>query len=328
MAGPAAAEVNIAPSPDEAAASIAAAGDVRAEIRKWYGHLLGEKRSSPLTLIAYHRDVAGFFDFLCDHLGGPADLGALAKLQIRDFRAFLTHRRNDGLTSRSLARNLSSVRSFFRFLDRANIVSNAALKALRTPKIPHGIPKPVAENAARAMIAEAGEIESAPWIAARDAAILTLLYGCGLRISEALGLNRNDAPLPDVIRIIGKGQKERLVPVLPITRDAVNEYLALCPFGLEPADPLFVGARGKRIDQRIVRGLVIKLRGRLQLADTVTPHAFRHSFATHLLAAGGDLRAIQELLGHASLSTTQMYTEVESQRLLDIYDKAHPRSGH
>lgn len=327
MAGPAATEVNAAPTADEAAASIAATGDVRAEIRKWYGRLLGEKRSSPLTLIAYHRDVSIFFDFLCDHLGGPADLAALDKLQIRDFRAFLTHRRNDGLTSRSLARNLSSVRSFFSFLDRAGVLSNAALKALRTPKIPHGIPKPVAETAARAMIAETGEIDSAPWIAARDAAILTLLYGCGLRISEALGLNRNDAPLPEILHITGKGRKERLVPVLPVARNAVNEYLTLCPFGLEPTDPLFIGARGKRIDQRIVRGLVIKLRSRLQLADTVTPHAFRHSFATHLLAAGGDLRAIQELLGHASLSTTQMYTEVESQRLLDIYDKAHPRSG-
>lgn len=315
-------------NPDEAAASIAASGDVRAEIRNWYSHLLGEKRASPLTLIAYHRDVAGFFEFLRDHLGGPADLDALRRMDLRDFRAFLTHRRNDGLTSRSLARNLSSVRSFFRFLDRANIVSNAALKTLRTPKIPHGIPKPVPEKAALAMIEETGEIESAPWIAARDAAILTLLYGCGLRISEALGLNREDAPLPEVMRIVGKGKKERLVPVLPVTRAAVDEYLRLCPFGLGPADPLFVGARGKRIDQRMVRGLVIRLRSRLQLADTVTPHAFRHSFATHLLAAGGDLRAIQELLGHASLSTTQMYTEVESTRLLAIYDKAHPRAGH
>ncbi|WP_293549169.1 tyrosine recombinase XerC [Parvibaculum sp.] len=328
MAGLAAAEVNNAPSPDQAAASVAAAGDVRAEIRKWYGHLLGEKRSSPLTLIAYHRDVAGFFEFLCDHLGGPADLDALRKLDLRDFRAFLTHRRNEGLTSRSLARNLSSLRSLFRFLDRAGIVSNAALKALRTPKIPHGIPKPVAENAARAMIAETGEIESAPWIAARDAAILTLLYGCGLRISEALSLDRKDAPLPEVMRIVGKGRKERLVPVLAVARSAVDDYLVLCPFGLERDDPLFVGARGHRIDQRIVRGLVIKLRSRLGLAETVTPHAFRHSFATHLLAAGGDLRSIQELLGHASLSTTQMYTEVESQRLLEIYDKAHPRAGH
>lgn len=315
-------------NPDEAAAGIAAENDIRAEIRKWYGHLLGEKRASPLTLLAYHRDVSGFFEFLCDHLGGPADLEALRRLEIRDFRAFLTHRRAEGLTSRSLARNLSSVRSFFRFLDRAGIVSNPALKALRTPKIPHGIPKPVAENAARAMITETGEIESLPWIAARDAAILTLLYGCGLRISEALGLNREDAPLPEILRITGKGQKERLVPVLPVTRAAVDEYLALCPFGLGPGEPLFVGARGKRIDPRMVRGLVIHLRRRLGLADTVTPHAFRHSFATHLLAAGGDLRAIQELLGHASLSTTQMYTEVESQRLLEIYDKAHPRAGH
>jgi integrase/recombinase XerC len=328
MAGPAAPEIIRALTPDEAAASIAAAADVRAQIRIWYGHLKGEKRAAALTLTSYHGDIARFFEFLCDHLGGAPDLDALRKLEIRDFRAFLTLRRNAGLKSRSLARNLSSIRSLFRFLDRAGIVSNAALSALRTPKIPHAIPKPLTPTAALAVIAETGEVESEPWIAARDAAILTLLYGCGLRISEALGLNRRAAPLPETLRVIGKGQKERLVPVLPVTRAAVEEYLALCPFGLAPGDPLFVGARGKRLDQRMVRGLVIHLRHRLGLAETVTPHALRHSFATHLLAGGGDLRSIQELLGHASLSTTQMYTEVDSTRLLEIYDKAHPRAGH
>jgi len=318
----------LAPTPDEAAASIAAASDLRLEFRSWYSHLMAERRASPATLVSYLRDLTRFFEFLTDHLGGPADLDALRKLQLRDFRAFLTLRRNEGLQSRSLARALSSIRSFFRFLDRAGIVSNAAITALRSPKIPHAIPKPLTPNAALTLIDKASEREGAPWIAARDAAILTLLYGCGLRIAEALSLDRRDAPLLDTLRVIGKGRKERMVPVLAVAREAVDEYVRLCPFGLTPDDPLFVGARGKRVDQRIVREAVIQLRRRLGLADTVTPHALRHSFATHLLAGGGDLRTIQELLGHASLSTTQMYTEVDSQRLLDVYDKAHPRAGH
>lgn len=325
--GPKALSGQRAPSPDEAAASIVAAPDLRAEIRNWYGHLMGEKRLAPLSLIAYHRDVASFFDFLCDHHGGPADLAAIRDLHLRDFRSFLAKRRSDGMTSRSLARVLSSLRSLFRFLDRSGIASSAALKALRTPKVPHGIPKPVSATDALDLIAETDELDHAPWIAARDAAILTLLYGCGLRIAECLGLNRGAAPLPPVMRITGKGNKERLVPVLAVARNAVEEYLALAPFGLGPDDPLFVGIRGARLNPRQVSGLVAHLRRRLQLPDSVTPHALRHSFATHLLAAGGDLRAIQELLGHASLSTTQIYTEVNSQHLIDIYDKAHPRSG-
>jgi integrase/recombinase XerC len=301
---------------------------VRLQLRAWYGKLIGEKRASPATLAAYHGDISRFFLFLTDHLGGAPDLKALAGLEIRDFRAFLTLRRNEGLTSRSLARTLSSIRSFFRFLDRAGLVSNAALGALRTPKIPHGIPKPVSAKAALALINEAEEAPLTPWVGARDAAILTLLYGCGLRISEALSLDRKDAPLPDVLRITGKGRKERVVPVLPVTRAAVEQYLALCPIGLTPGDPLFVGIRGGRLDQRQVRAVLIDLRRKLGLPETASPHALRHSFATHLLAGGGDLRSIQELLGHASLSTTQMYTEVDSARLLDIYDKAHPRAGH
>jgi integrase/recombinase XerC len=305
-----------------------AADDVRLQLRAWYGKLIGEKRASPATLAAYHGDISRFFLFLTDHLGGAPNLKALAGLEIRDFRAFLTLRRNEGLTSRSLARTLSSIRSFFRFLDRAGLVSNAALGALRTPKIPHGIPKPVSAKAALALINEAEETPLTPWVGARDAAILTLLYGCGLRISEALSLDRKDAPLPDVLRITGKGRKERVVPVLPVTRAAVEQYLALCPIGLAPGDPLFVGIRGGRLDQRQVRAVLIDLRRKLGLPETASPHALRHSFATHLLAGGGDLRSIQELLGHASLSTTQMYTEVDSARLLDIYDKAHPRAGH
>jgi integrase/recombinase XerC len=335
MARPATAKLNaspssggvIAPSPDEAAASIVASPDLRAEIRNWYGHLMGEKRLAPLSLIAYHRDVASFFEFLCDHQGGPADLATIRDLHLRDFRSFLAKRRRENMSSRSLARVLSSIRSLFRFLDRNGIASSAALKALRTPKVPHGIPHPLSAVDAKDLIAETEELDDAPWIAARNAAILTLLYGCGLRIAECLSLNRAVAPMPPTIRIIGKGNKERLVPVLAVARQAVDEYLVLSPFGLAADDPLFVGMRGKRLNPRQVSGLVAHLRRRLQLADTVTPHALRHSFATHLLAGGGDLRSIQELLGHASLSTTQIYTEVDSQRLLDIYDKAHPRAG-
>lgn len=324
MARPAPGALN----PDEAAASLAAAADLRPHLRAWYAHLMAERRASPATLASYLRDLDQFFEFLVGHLGGPADLAALRTLELRDFRAFLTARRKDGLQSRSLARALSSIRSLFRFLDRGGVVSNAALTALRSPKLPHAIPKPLTPRAALDLIDAAGEEKAEPWIAARDAAILTLLYGCGLRIAEALSIERREAPLRQTLRVIGKGNKERIVPVLPVARQAVDEYLALCPFGLGPEDPLFVGARGRKLDQRIVRETVIRLRHRLGLADTVTPHALRHSFATHLLAGGGDLRSIQELLGHASLSTTQMYTEVESQRLLDIYNKAHPRAGH
>lgn len=316
-------------TPDEAAATIPAAEDVRPHLRAWYAYLMAERRSSPATLIAYHRDVLRFFDFLVDHLGGTADLAALAALELRDFRAFLSHRRSEGLKSRSLARGLSSIRSFFRFLDRNGILASAALSALRSPRLPHAIPKPLSPGAAIGLLNEATEEErTAPWIAARDAAVLTLLYGCGLRIAEALSLDRRDAPLRETLRITGKGNKERVVPVLAVAREAVDDYLRLCPFGLMPEDPLFVGTRGRRLDQRAVRETVIRLRKRLGLADTATPHALRHSFATHLLAGGGDLRSIQELLGHASLSTTQMYTEVDAKRLLDIYDKAHPRAGH
>ncbi len=281
---------------------------------------------SDATLIHYHGDVARFFDFLSDHLGVPATLTNLAKLDQRDFRAFLAFRRGEGLVNRSMARHLSSLRSFFRFLDRSGTLSNPALGALRSPKIPHSIPKPLTPQAAKKVIADASDMAAEPWIGARDAAIVTLLYGGGLRISEALSLKRRAAPLGDTLRITGKGNKERLVPVLKAAREAVTLYLSLCPMALNAEDALFIGARGKPLGQRMVRAVMIRARERLGLPDSASPHALRHSFATHLLAGGGDLRVIQELLGHASLSTTQIYTEADSDRLLNIYDKAHPRS--
>lgn len=338
MARPATGALSGAPSPDDAARAVPAAADAQHQIRDWYAHLMSERRMSEATLINYHRDITRFFEFLVDHLGGAASIDDLAKLELRDFRAFISHRRRDGLQSRSIARAQSSVRSFFRYLDRAKIISNAAVTALRSPKLPHALPKPLTEREAKTLLNAAsgtGDAESSAeepkkepaWIALRDAAVLTLLYGCGLRVSEALSLNRKAAPLGETLRIIGKGNKERIVPVLPAAREAVEKYLALCPHGLQPDDPLFVGLRGKRLDQRHVREVMIRLRLRLDLPEKASPHALRHSFATHLLAGGGDLRAIQELLGHASLSTTQMYTEVNTARLLEIYDMAQQKRG-
>jgi integrase/recombinase XerC len=342
MARPAAGALSGAPSPDDAARAVPAAADARHQIRDWYAHLMSERRMSEATLINYHRDLTRFFEFLVDHLGGAASIDDLAKLELRDFRAFISHRRRDGLQSRSIARVQSSVRSFFRYLDRAKIISNAAVTALRSPKLPHALPKPLTEKEAAKLLdamtgteedekskthrKEQGKKEPA-WIALRDAAVLTLLYGCGLRVSEALSLNRKAAPLGETIRITGKGNKERVVPVLPVAREAVEKYLTLCPHSLAPDGPLFVGVRGKRLDQRQVREVMIRMRVRLELPEKASPHALRHSFATHLLAGGGDLRAIQELLGHASLSTTQMYTEVNAARLLDVYDKAQQKRG-
>ncbi len=322
MARPAARPLSGAPAPEDAARAVPAAADVQGEIRNWYAHLMGEKRMSEATLVNYHRDITRFFEFLVDHLGGAATLADLERLELRDFRAFVSQRRKDGLQSRSIARTLSSMRSFFRYLDRAKILSNASALALRSPKLPHALPKPLSVRGASDMLAEAELAQGEPWKGARDLAVLTLLYGCGLRVSEALSLDRGAAPLRDTLRITGKGNKERVVPVLRAAREAVENYLKLCPFGLERDDPLFVGGRGKRLNQRQVRDMMINLRRRLGLPESATPHALRHSFATHLLAGGGDLRSIQELLGHSSLSTTQMYTEVDAARLLEVYDKA------
>lgn len=306
--------------------AVPATDQVRTHLTDWQAYLSAEKRASSNTCAAYARDLTAFLYFLAGHSGGPVSLTALGDLKVADFRAFLAQRRADGLSSRSLARALSVVRSFFRYLARRGVVDNASVTAVRSPKIPHSIPRPLTAQAAKTVAGGADIAEGEPWVAARDTAVMTLLYGCGLRISEALNLDRKHAPAGDVMTITGKGNKQRLVPILPVVRRAIEDYLRLCPFVLSPDDPLFVGVKGKRLSPRIIQGRMQMLRSALGLPDTATPHALRHSFATHLLAGGGDLRTIQELLGHASLSTTQRYTEVDTSRLLDIYEKAHPRA--
>lgn len=305
------------------------APDVDAEIKRWLSHLGAERRMSGKTLDAYGRDVAQFLGFLAGHLGGAPTLKRLSRLSPADIRAFMAARRGAGAGNRSLMRTLAGCRSFARFLERDGKGKVAALAAVRTPKLPGTLPKPLTVAAARQVTGTSlreGEARE-PWIIARDAAVLALLYGCGLRLSEALGLKRRDiSDKSDSVVVFGKGGKTRMVPVLSQVAKAVADYAALCPFDLRPDGPLFVGARGKALSPRVIQLAMARLRGALGLADSATPHALRHSFATHLLARGGDLRSIQELLGHASLSTTQIYTEVDAERLLEVYNSAHPRT--
>jgi integrase/recombinase XerC len=307
-------------------ARFSAADDLRAAIGLWAAWLVGERRASAHTVAAYGRDLAFFLDFLTEHLGELPSLAAINALRPGDFRAYLARRAQDGIERVSLARGLSVLRGFVRFLRRRGLAETTALAALRSPKLPHSVPKPLTVEDATGSLDSAVEVATKQWEGKRDAAILTLLYGCGLRLSEALGLVRGQAPLSEMLVITGKGSKQRLVPVLAAVRQAVADYLAACPFMLTKDDPLFVGSRGGPLNPRIVQRQMAALRGFLGLPETATPHALRHSFATHLLGAGGDLRAIQELLGHASLSTTQRYTSVETERLLAIYDAAHPRA--
>ena len=303
--------------------------EVAAEVARWLGYLGDEKRMSSKTLDAYARDARQFLTFMAEHLGGAPSLRQLAKLTPQDVRAFMAARRADGVSSRSLMRGMAGARSFARFLERNGKGKVAALSAVRAPKVAKTLPKPLSVNTAKRIAdidLRAGE-EREPWIFARDAAVLALLYGSGLRISEALGLKRKDADgKRDAMTVTGKGNKTRMVPVLPQVTKLIADYIKLCPFDLPADGPLFVGARGGLLSPRIVQLTMERLRGALSLPDTATPHALRHSFATHLLARGGDLRAIQELLGHASLSTTQIYTEVDSERLLEIYTSTHPRA--
>lgn len=300
--------------------------DVRAQADGWLAHLANERRASRHTLAAYRGDISTFLTFMTGHLGGPVSLDALAGARTGDFRAFLAQRRADGLSATSVARALSAVRGFYRFLAHNGVVANAAIATMRGPKRPHAIPKALSAPAARAALDEIEDASAAPWVAARDIAVLALLYGCGLRVSEALSLDRAAAPLGEALIVMGKGRKQRMVPVLPAVRAAVDRYIGLCPHVLGPRDPLFVGVKGRRLDPRLVQLRMAELRGRLGLPATATPHALRHSFATHLLAGGADLRAIQELLGHARLSTTQLYAEVDTARLLSVYAASHPRA--
>jgi len=293
-------------------------------MRDWLDQMAHEKRASDHTVAAYQRDLLAFVGFLTRHRGSRATLAMLEGLGATDFRAWLAARA--GMARTSTARAVSALRSFYRHLDRHDILHNPAATALRAPKLPHAVPKPLSVAETGDLLDSLGDDAAVPWIAARDAAVLTLIYGCGLRISEALGLNREAAPFADTLIVTGKGDKQRMLPILPVVKEAVESYLGLCPYVLPPDGPLFVGKKGARLSPRIIQLLIQRLRGALGLPQTATPHALRHSFATHLLAAGGDLRTIQELLGHASLSTTQRYTAVDAARLLDVYDSAHPRS--
>jgi integrase/recombinase XerC len=297
-----------------------------AALATYLDHLRGLDDASDHTLTAYRTDISSFLGFLSNHHGAGLGLGAFQSVSQSDMRAFMAHERARGLGARSLARRLSSIKSFIRWLAQREDFDPTHVLSARAPKYTRSLPRPLTQEAARAMISEVDTQAMEPWIAARDAAVLTLLYGCGLRISEALGLVRGQAPLPEVLRIIGKGKKERIVPVLPAARDAVAEYLRQCPFDVGPTEALFLGARGGALNPRMIAGAMAQARMRLGLPATATPHALRHSFATHLLAAGGDLRAIQELLGHASVSTTQIYTGVDAGRLLEVYRASHPRA--
>ncbi|RKT28110.1 integrase/recombinase XerC [Roseovarius halotolerans] len=283
------------------------------------------KGASENTLDAYGRDVAGFLSFMTEHKGESQGLGALSAIEISDMRSWMAFTRGRDVGPRSLARKLSAVKSFYRWLSEREGFDATAVLSARAPKFQRKLPRPLAPDAARDMI-ETLEMQSEnPWIAARDQAVVTLLYGCGLRISEALGLTCDVLPIGDALRIVGKGGKERVVPVIAPARDAVARYVGLCPFDLEPGKPLFRGVRGGALNPRSVQKVTEATRNQLGLPASATPHAMRHSFATHLLNAGGDLRAIQELLGHASLSTTQAYTAVDTGRLLEVYDMAHPK---
>ena len=301
--------------------------DLERAVAAWLAHLQHERGHADKTLEAYARDVRQFLGFVAQQLGYAPCLADLAKLDLKAFRGFLASRRRSGAVSRSLARSLSALRQLFRWLEAQNLVENRKILQLAMPKVPHSVPKPLT-IAKAAGVVDAGPGAELDWVLARDAAVLMLLYGSGLRIAEALSIKAKDAPTPDrdVLRIKGKGGKERLVPVLPVVREAVARYLQLCPYPLEPGEPMFRGAKGGPLSPRLIQLAMERLRESLDLPATATPHALRHSFATHLLSAGGDLRQIQELLGHASLSTTQAYTEVDRDRLLAVYDAAHPRS--
>ena len=314
-------------------APLPAAADLAAALQAWLGRLADERQLSAHTIAAYRRDLGDFLNFLAEHRGAAPDLSALAGLSVRDLRAWLARRAADGYARTSTARALSAVRVFFRHLEREGVAVSSALALVRAPRIPRGVPRPLSEGQAKAVVdLEGRSAGAAPdWVARRDAAVLLLLYGCGLRIGEALSLDRGDAPAADgalhSLMITGKGRKQRMVPVLPVVAEAIADYLAACPHRLAPGDPLFVGVRGRRLQPRPVQQTMARLRGALGLPASATPHALRHSFATHLLAGGGDLRTIQELLGHASLSTTQRYTEVDEAGLMAAYTAAHPRAG-
>jgi len=299
--------------------------EIERQLAAWTRDFGAVRRLAPKTLEAYTRDLGQFFNFLASHTGGPVSVATLREMRAADLRAFMAKRREDGVEARSLARALSAIKGFFRFLEREGVLTTEALNVIRTPKAKKSLPKALTVLEAKATISMTGELEDRPWVAARDMAVLSLCYGAGLRISEALSLCRADLD-GTALRVTGKGSKTRLVPLIDTVRASVETYLELCPFPLTPSQKLFRGVKGGVLSPRLIQLRVAQLRGALGLPPSATPHALRHSFATHLLGRGGDLRAIQELLGHASLSTTQIYTAVDTERLLDAYRAAHPRS--
>ncbi|HEX3943299.1 MAG TPA: tyrosine recombinase XerC [Rhizomicrobium sp.] len=299
--------------------------------RDWLAVLRHERRASAHTLRAYGDDVSRFLCFLREHEGGDIDAAVLTSVLAADIRAFITCRRNEGLGPRGVHRALSGIRSFFRYLAREEILDNPAARAVRTPRLPRNLPRPLSKADATRSLEQAArahrETSGAEWLAARDVALLTLLYGAGLRISEALRLKCSDAPLGESLVILGKGRKERVIPILPEVRSQIDRYVKLRPRTNVPDEFLFLSRRHRPMSAREAQALMQNLRGALGLSERATPHALRHSFASHLLDGGADLRSVQELLGHASLSTTQGYTQLETMRLMQVYKKAHPRGG-
>ena len=304
--------------------ALIADAEVTALVAAWMRDLGSVRRLAANTLEAYGRDLGQFLNFLGPHTGGPVSLATLRQMRPADLRAFMATRREDGVEARSLARSLSAIKGFFRFLEREGVLATEALNIIRAPRAKKSLPRALTVLEAKAALTATDELEDRPWVAARDIAVLSLCYGAGLRISEALALTRADLEGP-TLRVTGKGGKTRLVPLIEPVRQAVAAYVDLCPFKPGPSQPLFRGVKGGVLSARLIQQRVAQLRGALGLPPSATPHALRHSFATHLLGRGGDLRAIQELLGHASLSTTQIYTDVDTDRLLDAYRAAHPR---
>ncbi|MCK5385465.1 MAG: tyrosine recombinase XerC [Alphaproteobacteria bacterium] len=305
------------------------AEDLRDKLERWQDYLQSEKHVSPHTLRAYTTDVGHFITFLADHLGTTPGLNDLSNVSIRDFRSWMSRKAMDGTSNASRARSLSGVKNILSWLDKQGIMHNAAINTVRSPKIPHKLPRPLHEDQAIDVIANANMLEAKDWIGKRNIALFTMLYGCGLRINEALSLNLGDMPRDGFIRVMGKGRKERQVPVLNIVEKALEDYLNACPYPClenEQTRALFLGSRGNRLNQGVAQRAMRGLRNSLSLPENATPHALRHSFATHLLQNGANLREIQELLGHVSLSTTQRYTEVNPEEMMRIYRAAHPRA--
>lgn len=304
----------------------ATAPDLAAIYAEWVTYLSLEKHFSKHTLRAYTSDMEYFFGFLTRHLGKPPSMNDLGDATIRDFRSWLSKKTMEGAGAATRARSLASVRNFLRWLDRNGHLHNPAISSIRTPKLPKKIPRALPPKQAREVVENAGSIPKENWIGMRDRALFMLLYGCGLRIDEALQLNYGTRPMNSEVRVMGKGSKERMVPVIPVVERMLNEYLAVVPFAMEKDTPLFRGAKGGRLAQGVAQRDLRNLRKSIGLPESVTPHALRHSFATHILVGGADLRTIQELLGHASVSTTQRYTDYDNAQLMDIYMKAHPRA--